>query len=130
VIAGGIATLHGKILLDDRKPHARWLESQQRYARQEADYLLVTPRAGLGWADRVRLLGWPAPILVFLYTLIVKRCALDGWAGWLYVLQRTFAELALALEIADRRVRCRAPAETSGSEGVEARPLPERADTL
>ena len=62
--------------------------------------------------------------------MIVKRCALDGWAGWLYVLQRTFAEIALALEIVDRRVRNRAPAETSGSERNEASRLPERADTL
>jgi len=130
MIAGRIATLRSRILLDDRKPHARWLASQQRYARREADYLLATPRAGLGWADRVRLMGWPAPILVFFYTLIVKRCALDGWAGWLYVLQRTFAEIALALEIVDRRVRNRAPAETSGSEHDEAGRLPERADTL
>jgi hypothetical protein len=78
----------------------------------------------------VRLLGWPAPILVFLYTLIIKRCALDGWAGWLYVLQRTFAEIALALEIVDRRMRSRAPAETSGSERDESGRLPQRADTL
>lgn len=129
-VAGRVASLHGRILLDDRKPLARWLASQQHYARREADYLLATPRAGLGWADRVRLMGWPAPILVFFYTLIVKRCALDGWAGWLYVLQRTFAEIALALEIVDRRVRNRAPAETSGSERNEASRLPERADTL
>src|SRR5262245_25459220 len=119
-IAGRVVGLRGKILLDDRKPHARWLDSQQRYARREADYLLATPRAGLGWADRVRLMGWPAPILVFLYTLIVKRCALDGWAGWLYVLQRTFAEIALALEIVDRRVRNRDLAEASSSPRDEA----------
>jgi glycosyltransferase involved in cell wall biosynthesis len=128
-IAGRVATLHGRIFLDDRKPHARWLASQQNYARREADYLLAAPRAGLGWADRIRLLGWPAPILVFFYTLIVKRCALDGWAGWLYVLQRTFAEIALALEIVDRRVRNPTPAETAGSAGDAASRLPERADT-
>ena len=128
-IAGRVATLRGRILLDDRKPLARWLDSQQHYARREADYLLATPRAGLGWADRVRLMGWPAPILVFFYTLVVKRCALDGWAGWLYVLQRTFAEIALALEIVDRRVRSFAPTDRSGSERDEAGRLPERADT-
>jgi hypothetical protein len=75
-------------------------------------------------------MGWPAPILVFFYTLIVKRCALDGWAGWLYVLQRTFAEIALALEIVDRRVRNPAPAKTSGRERDEAGSVSERADTL
>ena len=75
-------------------------------------------------------MGWPAPILVFFYALIAKRCALDGWAGWLYVLQRTFAEIALALEIVDRGVRNRAPTETSGRERDEAGRVSERADTL
>src|SRR5262245_35439315 len=69
MIAGRVATLRGKILLDDRKPLARWMDSQQRYARREADHLLGTPRSGLGWADRLRLMAWPAPILVFFYTL-------------------------------------------------------------
>jgi hypothetical protein len=36
------------------------------------------------------------------------------------VLQRTFAEIALAVEIVDRHVRSRAPTETSGSERAEA----------
>ena len=105
VIAGRAGTLRGKILLDDRKPFSRWFASQQQYATREAGYLLSAPRADLGRADRVRLMGWPAPILVFLYTLIVKRCAFDGWAGWLYVLQRTLVEMLIALEIADYRLR-------------------------
>jgi len=125
-IAGRVANLRGRILLDDRKPLARWLQSQQRYARCEADYLLATPRASLGRVDRIRLMGWPAPILVFFYTLVGKRCALDGWAGWLYVLQRTLAEVALALEIVDRRVRSRALAEASATKAVTC---PKRADT-
>jgi glycosyltransferase involved in cell wall biosynthesis len=125
-IAGRVAALRSRIVLDDRKPLTRWLISQQHYARREADYLLATPSAALGWADRVRRKGWPAPILVFFYTLIVKRCALDGWAGWLYVLQRTFAETALALEIVDRHVR--AQTETSRSQRADAGRLPERDD--
>jgi glycosyltransferase involved in cell wall biosynthesis len=128
-IAGPIGTVRGKILLDDRKPLSRWLTSQQLYAKREADHLLATRRTDLGRTDRLRLMGWPAPILVFLYTLIVKRCALDGWAGWLYVLQRTFAEIALALEIVDRRVRSRVPAETGETEHNVGARSPERADT-
>jgi hypothetical protein len=104
-IAGAVAPLRAPIYLDDRKPLSRWLANQKKYAALEADYLLGTPRASLGRSDRVRLLAWPAPILVFLYSLIIKRCALDGWAGWLYVLQRTFTEIIIALEIVDRRIR-------------------------
>ena len=104
-ITGSIVPLRARIYHDDRKPQSRWLATQQRYARLEADYLLAARRADLGRADRVRLLGWPAPILIFFYTLIVKRCVLDGWAGWFYVLQRTLAETLIAIEIVDSRLR-------------------------
>jgi glycosyltransferase involved in cell wall biosynthesis len=105
VVDGRVEALRGRIWHDDRKPLSRWLAAQQRYTRLEVDYLLETPKTHLRRVDRVRLMGWPAPFLVFLYTLIVKRCILDGWAGWLYVLQRTIAEAMTALELADRRAR-------------------------
>jgi glycosyltransferase involved in cell wall biosynthesis len=105
VVDGRIEDLQGRINHDDRKPLSRWLISQQKYAKLEADFLLATARTDLGWVDRIRLMGWPAPILVFFYTLIISRCILDGWPGWLYVLQRTVAEAMIALELAERRVR-------------------------
>src|SRR5439155_817121 len=71
----------------------------------DADYLLAPPRKALGRADRLRLLGWPAPIAAFAYALLVKGCVFDGWRGWYYVLQRVIAEAMLALEIVDRRLR-------------------------
>jgi glycosyltransferase involved in cell wall biosynthesis len=103
VLDGEVLPLDGIVYHDDRKPLARWLTSQQRYAREEAEYLLGTPPGRLRRNDKVRLMGWPAPITVFFYTLFVKGCLLDGWAGWHYVLQRTVAEMVLALEIIDRR---------------------------
>jgi len=105
IIEGEVRPLKGAIYHDDRKPLARWLGSQQAYARREADFLLATPRAELRRTHRIRLMAWPAPVLVFLYTLFKKRCILDGWAGWLYVLQRTLAETMIAIEIIDRRLR-------------------------
>jgi glycosyltransferase involved in cell wall biosynthesis len=108
-IDGLVANLAGRIVHDDRKSLARWIGSQQRYARVEADHLLSMPRSTLGRVDKLRLMGWPAPPLMFVYTLLWKRCILDGWAGWLYVLQRTLAEVMLALEIIDRRLRSAAP---------------------
>jgi len=104
-IPGPVARLAGKIYHDDRKPLATWFDSQKRYARREADYLLSTQLSELGRADRLRRLGWPAPPLVFLYALLAKGCILDGWPGWFYVLQRTAAEILIALELADRRLR-------------------------
>lgn len=104
VVDGPIAQLTGTIDHDDRKPLARWLASQQSYARLEAEHLLANGVGQRRLADRIRLMAWPAPLLVFFYTLIVKRCILDGWPGWLYVLQRTVAETMIAMTIIDRRL--------------------------
>lgn len=105
-IDGAVADLRGKIFHDDRKPLSRWLASQQRYAKAEVDHLLdPSPSGSLRTVDRLRRMAWPAPILVFFYALLVKGCILDGWPGWLYVLQRTLSEIMIALEIVDRSLR-------------------------
>jgi hypothetical protein len=56
-------------------------------------------------ADRLRVMGWPAPILVFLYVLFAKGAVLDGRAGWYYAFQSLLAELVLALELLNRRLK-------------------------
>jgi glycosyltransferase involved in cell wall biosynthesis len=108
---GEVQALAGVIYHDDRKPLARWLASQQRYAAQEARYLLATPSEKLSRSDRVRRIGWPAPLGVLFYVLLVKGCILDGWAGWYYALQRLAAEVMIALELAERRLRLAQDAE-------------------
>ncbi|WGR90802.1 glycosyltransferase family 2 protein (plasmid) [Bradyrhizobium sp. ISRA443] len=107
---GEVRPLRGAIYHDDRKPLARWFASQQRYARDEAQHLLRNGSNNLSGLDRLRLIGWPAPILVFLYTLLFKGCLLDGWRGWFYALQRLLAETMLALEVNDHRLRADDPA--------------------
>ena len=98
--------LRGVVYHDDRKNLWRWLAAQQRYAADEADYLLDgTTGRPLTRADRIRLMGWPAPIAALVYVLFVRGCILDGWPGWYYALQRLLAETLLALEILDRRLR-------------------------
>jgi glycosyltransferase involved in cell wall biosynthesis len=120
VLDGKVLPLAGVIYHDDRKPLARWLTSLQRYAPQEAEYLVDTPPGALRRIDRIRLMRWPAPIGVFFYTLFVKGCLFDGWAGWYYVLQRTIAEMVIALEIMDRRSG-RSQAELSADRKRRAR---------
>jgi glycosyltransferase involved in cell wall biosynthesis len=129
VVDGAIVELKRRIDHDDRKPLSRWLQSQQHYARLEAQHLLSIRRGHLRLTDRVRLTGWAAPVLVFFYTLVWKRCLLDGWSGWLYVLQRTLAETMITLEIVDQRLknedntshgRDTANAPTASPAGVEA----------
>jgi glycosyltransferase involved in cell wall biosynthesis len=106
VLDGAIFSLDGVVYHDDRKPLSRWLASQQRYARDEVDYLLSRHKEALRPSDKIRLMGWLAPIGVFFYTLFVKGCLFDGWPGWFYVMQRVVAEALVALEIIDRRL-CR-----------------------
>lgn len=101
---GRVEKLQAPFDHDDRKSLPRWLSSQLKYGKLEADKLLSTPPNQLRRNDRIRRMAWPAPFLVFFYTLIFKRCILDGWPGWFYVLQRTFVEFLFAIEIIDRRL--------------------------
>jgi len=122
VIDGTISRLRAPIFHDDRKPLARWLRSQISYARREADHLLGSERHKLGIVGRIRLMGWPAPLLILAYTLIWKRCLIDGWAGWFYTLQRSLAETLIALELIDRRLHAQSsPGEAASSDAISAR---------
>jgi glycosyltransferase involved in cell wall biosynthesis len=104
-INGEVQTLINPIFHDDRKSISRWYSSQARYASLEADHLLSFKRSALGHEDRIRLMLVPAPILTFIYVLLIKRCLLDGWPGWYYTLQRSCAEAMLSIELIDRRLR-------------------------
>ena len=104
-IDGQLLQLSHPIYHDDRKPIGRWFSSQVRYASLEASHLLTRDVSKLGRGDRLRLLILPAPVLMFFYVLFIKRCLLDGWSGWYYVLQRVCAETMLSIELLDRRLR-------------------------
>jgi hypothetical protein len=103
--SGEVGHLQTRVIHDDRKPLSRWFVSQQKYAKLEANFLLETPKEKLRFTDRLRRSGWPTPLLILIYTLFVKRCIFDGWAGWFYVLQRTIAEAMIVAEVVDRRLR-------------------------
>jgi glycosyltransferase involved in cell wall biosynthesis len=103
-IDGMVEELGSPIDHDDRKPFRRWLESQQTYARLEADHLAASNPAELELVDRLRLMIWPVPAFMFLYTFLVRGGLLDGWRGLYYSLQRTYAELLLSLELLDRKL--------------------------
>jgi glycosyltransferase involved in cell wall biosynthesis len=110
-IEGNIFPLRSVIYHDDRKPLDRWLHEQERYARIEAEHLLGAksqePRAEtveFSLADRVRQMIVFAPFVVFFYTLLGKGLILDGWPGWFYVFQRTYAEVVLSLRLLEARL--------------------------
>lgn len=103
-VRGSVAALTAKIHHDDRKPLSRWITSQIRYMKLEADKLATSPSSSLGLADRIRTLIVVAPPLMFLWCLFGRGGVLDGWAGLFYALQRTAAELILSLSLVERRV--------------------------
>lgn len=105
VVDGIVDELHCHLEHDDRKPLWRWLQAQQLYAGLEAKFLLEQRSNNVTFVDRVWRSSCAAPILVFFYTLVWKRCIFDGWRGWFYVLQRVLAELMIAPEIIDLRLK-------------------------
>lgn len=103
-INGTTRPLSAPIYHDDRKPLKRWLGAQEQYVQAELKKYRSTPRSELSWTDRLRRSNW-APLLMFFYCLVGKGLLLDGKAGWYYTLQRTYAELLLALTRLDQNLR-------------------------
>lgn len=102
-IVGACARLTTPIDHDDRKSLTRWFASQDKYALLEADKLAVADPATLRPQDKLRRTLFAAIPATLIYTLIVKRTLFDGWRGWYYTLQRTIAEVMLALRLLEKR---------------------------
>jgi len=118
-INGPVLALRGLIHHDDRKSLERWLNEQLRYSAHETTHLMQTPLADLNVADRIRRTIIPAPVLVFIHALFVKGLIFDGWPGWLYVTQRTLAELLLSLRLLEAKVAGKSVADRSADKAIE-----------
>ena len=103
-LEGTTRTLRSAILHDDRKSLNVWLQSQDRYAELELRKLRTTSPAELSYKDRLRRSTWIVPLLMPFYCLFVRGLLLDGSAGLFYTFQRTYAELLLALKLADSQL--------------------------
>ena len=103
-VDGDVGTLATKIVHDDRKSFARFVDRQKRYMREEAEKLRQANPLSLTAAGRVRKLIVIAPFAVVFHTLFVKGLILDGVAGWKYTWERFVAELILSRELLRRRV--------------------------
>ena len=123
-IGGKIEKLRSTILHDDRKPLSRWISSQDRYAKLEAEYLgnaecgMRTEEASkseirnqkseipqLSLQDKLRKMIFVTPIIMPVYLLLGRGLILDGWRGWYYVFQRTLAEMMLSLRLIERKLK-------------------------
>jgi len=96
---GATADLKTRIVHDDRKSFARFVERQKKYMRQEAEKLRAADPRTLNFAARIRKLVVVAPFAVVFHTLFVKGLVLDGVAGWRYTWERFVAEVILSREL-------------------------------
>lgn len=102
-LAGGeLRDLTAPILHDDRKPLARWWQSQRRYAAEEAAKIHATAWRDLAWPDRVRRVPFLAAPLVFGHCLLAKGGWRDGRAGLTYAGQRAIAEAMISAKLLAR----------------------------
>lgn len=99
VLTSTVGNLRTRILHDDRKALKHWLRGQANYALLQADLIARCNWSELRWSDRLRRLYVMMPLLVPVYSLLVRGGLLDGKAGLHYALQRGLAEVAIALQL-------------------------------
>jgi glycosyltransferase involved in cell wall biosynthesis len=96
LVEGETGALDTKIIHDDRKSFARFVDRQKRYMRQEAEKLKHADIRSLPLSGRVRTLVVVAPFAVVFHTLFVKGLIFDGFAGLRYTWERFVAEVILS----------------------------------
>jgi len=102
-VSGRVLTCRARLVHDDRKPLERWLASQARYSRIEADRLShQESRCGLKDALRRQLPGWPP--LVGLLAYVRAGGPWYGPAAQRYALERLIYEALLRWRLADREL--------------------------
>lgn len=99
-VQGDTGILKEKIIHDDRKSFAFWLQAQVNYAKLEAEKLSLKS-VTKSKNDKIRLKTKFTPIIVFFYCIFVNRGYKDGISGWKYAFQRMMAELILQYFLLD-----------------------------
>lgn len=99
VVHGRVRTLRGRVVHDDRKPLARWLGSQLRYASLEAARIRAS--RSLRGRDLLRRAGLAAPV-VGLVAYVRAGGPLGGGLALRYALERGLFETILALKLLER----------------------------
>jgi glycosyltransferase involved in cell wall biosynthesis len=118
-IDGRVESLRVPMLHDDRKSFDRWLESQRRYMKLEAEKLARTSWLELGWEDRVRKMKGLAPLAMAVHCSFVRGAIFDGVPGLYYTLQRVFSEVLLLLELIETERKIVRKPSSSGADVVD-----------
>ena len=103
-ILGVVSKFQNPILVDDCKKLSIWFKNQISYAEKETEKLTKSSFKILSFPDKLRKLYVIAPFIIFPYCFLLKLGFLDGWRGLYYALQRTFFELALSINLLDKKI--------------------------
>ncbi len=101
VVNGRVEEFRSVVLHDDRKPLMRWIQTQMKYGKQEAQMLIAADPAKLSLSAKIRRLRIDAPLAMLFYCLVWRHGVLDGKAGFHYAFQRVIAELSVSLFLLD-----------------------------
>jgi glycosyltransferase involved in cell wall biosynthesis len=107
IVEGVVDRISAPILHDDRKPLARWLDSQLKYAILERKKIEATELHALGLKDWLRSNTSFLPLVVGFYCLFVRGGIFEGREGMYYALQRMAAEAIISAEVFEARLRAR-----------------------
>ncbi len=100
-VKGRVEHLSNHAIHDDRKSFERWVLSQVKYARLEADKMEAAPPSLRKW------LRGRTPFAAFamgFYCLFVRGGLIEGRPGWLYAFQRAIAEAMISAAYQARRI--------------------------
>lgn len=101
-VEGESGWLKNHVIHDDRKPFSRWIHSQVRYSKLEAEKILQSPKSNLSRTNRLRKSTILTPVIVFFYCLIVRKGIFEGKNAILYAFQRLIAESFIQYKLKDR----------------------------
>lgn len=103
IVSGKTGNFSNSILVEDKKSLTTWFNNQTYYAEKEAQMLLSISILKLPLSDKIRRLYVIAPFIVFLYCYFIKLGFLDGLNGLFYSFQRSFFELALSINLLNKK---------------------------
>lgn len=105
VPSGDVINIRSHLLHEDKKSLDRFLLSQIKYSKLEAEKICGTESMSLGWKGRVRRIPGVSALLVGLYLLLIRGGLFRGRASWHYILQRVIAESIVSIRLLDDRIR-------------------------
>jgi glycosyltransferase involved in cell wall biosynthesis len=99
IIKGKIFKLHFPILHNDKKSQKRWMDTQIKWARYDAENILKTNFFELKLINQLRLIPFLSIFISLIYFYFYKKIFKYGKEGFVYLLQRLIYEITVNLMV-------------------------------